>query len=205
MPLDLGDGYVHPPHFHIGRVEARAGRGDRYSLTTFGGRPGAAVHPGVHPAPSQRAARSLSSATLRGPGRPALSRDPLLDVPEGALHLALAFGVTGLAGPDSVPRNWANSGAGGWRLNRLPLDVPSAPMRSVRRILGTPPTRSKKRTNPSKVCWRSTERGEPPDTHLEQLKMAEKHGPRSPHSRVHVRTRPTSRTGFLHLVRSRSG
>ena len=50
---------------------------------------------------SQMAARSLSSGTLaRCPGGGALLEEPLLHVPEGAFHLALPLGVSGLAGPD---------------------------------------------------------------------------------------------------------
>ena len=62
-------------------------------------------------------------------------------------------------------------------------------MRSVRKTLGTPPTNSKKRTSPSKVCSRSTERANHQMRTLEKLKMAEKHWTSpSPHSRVQCDT-----------------
>ena len=61
-------------------------------------------------------------------------------------------------------------------------------MRSVRKTLGTPPTNSKKRTRPSKVCSRSTERANHQMRTREKLKMAEKHWTSpSPHSLRPVR------------------
>ena len=75
----------------------------------------------------------------------------------------------------SVPWNWAKARAGGWRVNRLPWERPSAPIRSVRSTLGTPSTCSKNRTNPSKVCSRSTERLNHQVRTLDHDKMAEKH------------------------------
>ena len=48
-------------------------------------------------------------------------------------------------------------------------------MRSVRRTFGTPPTRSKNRTSPSKVCSRSTEVANHQIRPRDQHKMARKH------------------------------
>ena len=64
---------------------------------------------------------------------------------------------------------------GGWRENRRPWEVPSAPIRSVREMAGIPPTASKWRTRPSKVCSRSTEVVNHQNRCRLQHKMAPKH------------------------------
>ena len=169
-PLDLGDGHVHPAGLDIGRVEAPARQGaeqrrlDDESLGRE--RAHAAVQPGVDALVEPAAARSLSSAMLSGgPSGLALLQEPFLHVPEGPLHLALALGVPGLAGPDLGPWNWAKSAAGGWRVKRRPWDWPSAPMRSVRATLGTPPTDSKNADQSLEGVLPVDRGGEPPDPH----------------------------------------
>ena len=74
---------------------------------------------------------------------------------------------------------------GGCKRNRLPCETPNAPMRSVRPTLGTPPTASKKRTSPSKVCSRSTESVNHHSRQRDQHKMHPKHHTSpSPHRSV---------------------
>ena len=78
--------------------------------------------------------------------------------------------------------------AGGWSVKRRPWEVPSAPMRSVRKTLGTPPTNSKNRTRPSKVCSRSMQGVNHQIRTRDHDKMAEKHWTSpSPHSLRPVR------------------
>ena len=91
-----------PPHRRCRTAGGEAGRAGSLEGEPFGGDgPAPSVHPSmdaVHKEPC-RPFVELGRAS-RSAGCCALFEEPLLHVPEGTLHLALPFGVPGLAGPD---------------------------------------------------------------------------------------------------------
>ena len=80
----------------------------------------------------------------------------------GVPHLPLRLASPAWHALISMPWWRANSIVGGCSRNRLPCDTPSAPIRSVRPTLGTPPTASKKRDQPLEGVLPVHRRREPP-------------------------------------------
>ena len=154
----------------------------------------------------QRAARSLSSARLvRRSGGGTLLQEPLLHVPEGSFDLAFALGVSGLTGPDLGAVELGERDGRWMQREPAALGLAERPHPVGAQTLGTPPTRSKNRTRPSKVYSRSMQRANHQMRTRDHDRMPEKHwtSPR-PHPSSSA-TRRTSRTGTPRPGRSRSG
>ncbi len=151
-----------PARFGISRVEASGRQGRQEAL--LGAQAierallGHRVHPAVHPLGQPDPAQCVELGDAGGRAEDGqLFEERRLESPEGALDLAFAFGVAGLAGLDLGAQGGGELERRRVQENRRPWEVPSAPMRSVRATWVTPPRASKARTSPSKVCWRSTE------------------------------------------------
>lgn len=131
----------------IGRVEAPAGQGERklrsVAKRSAGGTPVAECGRGCTLSARWALPRLLSSATLAG-GPMASSSVSSVSFRslKGRSDLPFRFASGGWQAFSSVPCQRAKSTAGGWRRKRRPWERPSAPMRSVRETLGTPPSSS---------------------------------------------------------------